>query len=168
MWEASLNNDGSEGVTVNKEWKDMLPVSAAILPGDDTPAKQASAKDAQTPPRRLFGLLPPRAPSLSQSSTPVDAANKPSNAEEASPESQDLLEVTVLIAMPNPQRPVHPPDGSSYTAKGKERQDGEEELPEVAFGVVEMPWKAGIEWKLPSSDGAADSPKDERPSASPS
>jgi hypothetical protein len=41
---------------------------------------------------------------------------------------------------------------SSSSAKGKDRCEAEEELPEVVFGVTEMPWKAGAEWKPPGSE----------------
>ena len=95
-----------------------------------------------------------------------------------SPPKQDALEITVLIAMPNAQRPVyrHPTaqDAPStlptlLPAKGKDAASvptgeyEEEELPEVVFGVVEMPWKSGAEWKLPTTSEGDDS---QRPSSS--
>ena len=94
------------------------------------------------------------------------------------PPKQDALEVTVLIAMPNAQRPVyrHPSAQDDSTAlpillpaKGKDAapastgDNEEEELPEVVFGVVEMPWKSGAEWKLPTTSEGDDS---QRPSSS--
>lgn len=50
------------------------------------------------------------------------------------------LQVSVLIAMPSPYRPF----ANEFTIKGKERGydvDGDEEVPDVVFGVTELPWK---------------------------
>jgi hypothetical protein len=63
--------------------------------------------------------------------------------------------LTVLIALPNPHSPRSSPDQST-SSKGKETDDtaSEEsrdratgELPEVVFGVAEVPWGGGNDWR---------------------
>lgn len=61
------------------------------------------------------------------------------------------MQLTVLIAMPNRHARATTAPSS---LKGKERHsaadlDYEEEgdIPEVVFGVTEVPWSGGAEWK---------------------
>jgi hypothetical protein len=90
-------------------------------------------------PRPPLALRNPQTPQRSDSSDGSEAKLSvfpnagDSNVEDAK------LQVSVLIAMPNPYHPH-----GDVSLKGKERRygaDDDEELPEVMFGVAELPWK---------------------------
>jgi len=147
MWEVWIRQDEKEAA--QQDWKDIMPVAATIVPGDKTGQTTAPTTSQPAPTRRLFGILPARA---KPSTLPSTSSDLPPST--AVPTKPDSLEVTVLIAMPTPHRAHHhhAEASSSSSAKGKDRCEAEEELPEVVFGVAEMSWKAGAEWKPPGSE----------------
>lgn len=82
----------------------------------------------------------PSAPSRTESDSSVDPAPSaiPTIGDTSLEDAR--LQVSVLIAMPNPYRP----HGSETVTKGKARGydvDGEDEVPDVMFGIAELPWK---------------------------
>ncbi|EJC97932.1 uncharacterized protein FOMMEDRAFT_149402 [Fomitiporia mediterranea MF3/22] len=131
------------------------------------PGPPQSPSAMTTPPAQPPTISAPIPPSTSTSSSPSSPAEQraESNSEDAH------LQIHVLIAMPSPYRPRSWLSSSSSSQsssstnvdasplKGKTRtpyptvydnEDEEEELPDVAFGVTEVPWKVA----LPNSPAA--------------
>ena len=154
-------------------------LTGAGLPRD--PPKNSNGRSPNAPgndnnarPRhRLLSAIPfplTYRQSPSPAPTPKPANNDSPNAEieksaDASPAS---LQVAVLIAMPSPYRPqswtaYNKSDGTSELTrtKGKERSsnsmylDGEEDLPDVVFGVTEVPWDVHASSLSSSEDTAS-------------
>ncbi|KAH9969578.1 hypothetical protein BC827DRAFT_1161153 [Russula dissimulans] len=143
---------------------DERPAAGAASPGP-LPLSPAAAHGLPRPPHRRLWLRSPfsrrRAagpPSPSSvSPLPVPMTLDPSLAHQNTPPSsskthlptRDRLQVTVLIAMPDPRRPH--PDGTAlggHHSKGKEKNlelDGDEEdLPEMALGMTELHYQDSI------------------------
>ncbi|KAH9065433.1 hypothetical protein EDB87DRAFT_1072208 [Lactarius vividus] len=142
-------------------WDSIVPVSA-VAKASETKAKE-DREETSAPLRPLSDFVqPPRRPPLhrrllrnpfsrrvdSLIATPHDSAvgTPTSSGENPSEQSalahHDRMQVTVLIAMPDPRRPHL--DGKSHL-KGKERNldfdYDEDDLPEMVLGMVEPSYK---------------------------
>jgi len=158
------------------EWSNIMPVSAAIIPGDKSkgpapipvPApQQYSARPLNA--RRPFWflrapditptpILPVHNPVSSPSSSPPISRAPQQNGSSSSDSADDMLQLTVLIAMPNAQAPQYQSRQTSMSSEGLESAKGkgtsvsdhgeveEEEIPEVVFGVTEVRWEGGANW----------------------
>lgn len=109
-----------------------------------------------TNPTQLSPILPitappPPPPEQNYQSQYTPPFTNPANTN-SNTNTDDKLQLTVLIAMPNRNARA---STSPSSIKGKERDsaalDDEEEgeIPEVVFGVTEVPWIGGAEW-IPS------------------
>jgi hypothetical protein len=84
------------------------------------------------------------------------SASPPSTSNSSAPPILDSqLQVTVLIALPTPhsnhtESDVGEVGSTSASGSGGAGGDKEEELPEVMFGVAEVPWSTGERWDLGS------------------
>ncbi|KAI0300300.1 hypothetical protein BC826DRAFT_670292 [Russula brevipes] len=143
-------NDATVNANVNRS---RAAVQAPV--SDAPPLALSDPPTRRLWPRNLFsrGRGRATAPSLAPTSEPEDSSgggllqmqgqNAPSPTSSSSPPpTYEQLQVTVLIAMPDPRRPH--PDGMAFTGhlKGKERSldmDYEEDdLPEMALGLTEL------------------------------
>ena len=120
--------------------KPLTPVTPAA------PSPQFSAQPAH--PRRAFWFLrgpdPTPTPIL-----PVVAPPPPPPASSA----DDKLQLTFLIAMPNPNTRTHTVEEKAEKDKGAHDEEEEEDIPEVVFGVTEVQWEGGADWKPEESIG---------------
>ncbi|KAI9443200.1 hypothetical protein H4582DRAFT_1169189 [Lactarius indigo] len=142
-------------------WDSIVPVSA-VPQASETKVKE-DREEASAPLRPLSPFVqPPRRPPLyrrllrnpfsrradslmtitrdSTGAAPMSSGENPS--EQSALPHHDRMQVTVLIAMPDPRRPHL--DGKGYP-KGKERSldfdYDEDDLPEMVLGMVEPPYK---------------------------
>ncbi|KLO17528.1 hypothetical protein SCHPADRAFT_900624 [Schizopora paradoxa] len=139
-------------------------LTGAGLPRD--PPKNSNGRTLNAPsndyiarPRhRLLSAIPfpltyRQSPSPAPTPNPSNNDSPNAEAEKSADTSPASLQVAVLIAMPSPYRPqswsaYDNSNGASELTrtKGKERSsnsmylDGEEDLPDVVFGVAEVPW----------------------------
>ncbi|KAH9049931.1 hypothetical protein EDB84DRAFT_1433454 [Lactarius hengduanensis] len=138
-------------------WDSIVPVSAV-------PKAKEDHEETSAPPRPLSDFVqPPHRPPLhrrllrnpfsrradSLMATPRDtgagaatSSSGETSSEQSSLAHHDRMQVTVLIAMPDPRRPHL--DGKSYP-KGKEKSldfdYDEDDLPEMVLGMVEPSYK---------------------------
>ncbi|KAF8340555.1 uncharacterized protein EI90DRAFT_3117074 [Cantharellus anzutake] len=171
----------SSSATRDEDWSNIMPVSAAIIPGNksqsrpNNPVPLVDPRATAASPRntrsrfRWFrhsashspSILPMTAPPPPASSIPMadGTLTPPAQPTPAQPSSDDVLQLTVLIAMPNVN--VRARRRESSHSKGKEASnDEEEEIPEVVFGTTEVRWNAGADWKPDLPDGPSE-PKSE-------
>jgi len=181
--------DNDEG----DDWANVMPVSATIIPASKRnatpapiPVTQAAGSPATSSRRPLWPRRSPAGSVLPTSAstpsiTPADPQSplSPLSRRESSAavvaETQDKLQLTVLIAMPNANAPRYKPSDSSSNLpeitedvadKGKRfsvnsYDDDEEEIPEVVFGLTEVLWEAGPDW-IPSSTEATNKAEEQR------
>jgi len=149
------------------KWEDILPVSATILSsskstptsgdGDQT---HENAGEPQSRRRVILNRMfsnrrpmapPPPAPAPQPQPQRNEIGDETNDHTDGSspgkerPKEEDILQVSVLISMPNPNaRRMQGCDSSDTSLKGKGRgpgfedADGEGDLPDVVFGVTEV------------------------------
>jgi len=163
------------------KWSEIKPVSVKVIsdtltgaglpretPKNNGRSSATNSNDNARPRRRLLSAIPfpltyHRSPTPQPSPIP-SGTHSPSSEEKIADSSPAELQVAVLIAMPSPYRPQSwgavLPDGTSAvltSAKGKERSgsmymDGEEDLPDVVFGVTEVSWNPPMQTDVLSGD----------------
>ncbi|KIJ44079.1 hypothetical protein M422DRAFT_30607 [Sphaerobolus stellatus SS14] len=126
------------------KWEHILPVAASMVPINDSKTYAFGEGDHANP-RSAFSRMLTRRPGVPP--TPQEESIAELGAMPASSPSvkeDGLLQVSVLISMPNPNaKRMHSSDGEG-SFKGKDRgsgyddHDGDEELPHVVFGVAEV------------------------------
>lgn len=163
LWDAHLVPDEPE--SSETKWHSMMPVSVRVLSDKLTGTGQ---RLPETPPRPTFlqaaslGLVRGRdawrprflrsQAHLTPLSSNPNSTSSPSSdpAQPSEPVIEDVrLQVSVLIAMPSPYRPRVWSAAGDSAPKGKTRGsvgdgDDDEELPDVSFGVTEIPWKITV------------------------
>jgi hypothetical protein len=151
LWETRVFPADDDG------WDSIVPVSA-LPKGSEPPNKEDSETSAPAPlPRPISYFSQPARPPplyrrlfhnpfsrhagslthLHDMSTAAPSSPGESASEQGAPPHHDRMEVTVLIAMPDPRRP-HP---SAGFPKGKDFDYDEDDLPEMVLGMVESRYK---------------------------
>jgi len=162
-------------------WSNITPVSATIIPGnrsrDGSHTSSAPVPNSQTIPnstatggRSRFGWFrehrPDPAATPSPSILPLTASPPPSSllptttlpdGVPSSPDA-DVLQLTVLIAMPTASPRGRNSTTGFYSRVKEASGDEEEEIPQVVFGTTEVIWDAGADWK-PGEPSDTNEPK---------
>ncbi|KAF9468598.1 hypothetical protein BDZ94DRAFT_1245809 [Collybia nuda] len=130
-----------------ERWKDMMPISALPVQvkrrnRNSTPMSNPSnpQQEEQAPSSPQLPSAPPVSASFHQkllrAVRGLDEITPPTGPEKPARVRVDMLQISVLVAMPTPS---HPSNSSTYTLD--KRNENEETIPEVVFGVTRLPYK---------------------------
>jgi len=156
-------------------WSNITPVSATIIPGNRSRngSHTSSAPVSNTPystaangrnqrswfrhwPEPATTILPMTTspPSLPLPTTTIPDGippplppPPPPPAHMSNSSNGDVLQLTVLIAMPTANPQGRNSTTGFYSRSKESSGDEEEEIPQVVFGTTEVGWDAGADWK---------------------
>ncbi|KAH9841550.1 uncharacterized protein C8Q71DRAFT_737601 [Rhodofomes roseus] len=155
LWDLFLRPASKDG------WKDTLPIAATVVAskpshsGGSALSPHEGSPDAST--SRFALLRRPFARRRATSTSPTASPNL-SNPQPTDTSAGDVLpraevvQVAVMVMMPNPHRPVLRRNSLSISLKGKDKslsgdwdeEEEEEGIPDVVLGLMQVPHKAMI------------------------
>ncbi len=145
---------------------DGLPYDKSSNGGNSSRSAFPSDDPESHPPRRLLVTIPftfthRRSPSPSPAASPAPLLSPSPTEDVENPPAK--FQVAVLIAMPSPYRPQSwasvDQDATRTThvehhgtCSTRDNLDSEEDLPDVVFGVAEVPWNVREDDRTPPNE----------------